>query len=366
MFYSNERREEFRALCKEYTEKWKEKPVKFCITGASCTGKSSFINAITGFKKHDKGFAETSPYGYTTKDAKCYVHPKNPKFELWDLPGVGTVNFKSDNYVTNMGLANYDYFLIFFDVILEQDIQLAKKLKSLDKPLCFVRSKLDLVTQNEMHIDILYRKVLEDLEKNGMGYVDVFFISSKNTAFGHFELLMNHMQQNLSVGQNAAVINSLSSKSEPVIRKKYEILTRRLGTIYIASMYFKHDLRYTTYTKQIRSDIILTNLTDEVKEYIDTFELTKQTIDKLHVKERSAFKMNDILCKTDEQIKTFIKTRLQSQNVRMIEEGCSFLSLPGQMQSFLFNSEKLLRDILVLLQQDALQVLKRLLTNPAV
>ncbi|CAG2233027.1 unnamed protein product [Mytilus edulis] len=200
--------------------------------------------------------------------------PKNPKFELWDVPGFGTVNFKLDDYVTQMGLANYDYFLIFFDVIQEQDIQLAKVLKSRNKPLCFVRSKLDLATQNEMQdeyivMDTCYRQALDDLEKEEMGYVDVFVISSKNTALSNFELLMNHIQQNLSVGQYAAVIHSLSSISEPVIRKRYEIFTRRLGKFYIASMCFKHDLRYTTYTKQIRSDIILTNLTDEVKDYIE-------------------------------------------------------------------------------------------------
>lgn len=372
MFHLNERREEFRALCEKYTEKWKEKPVKFGITGASSTGKSSFINAITGLKEHENGFAETSPYGDTTKVAKCYSHPKNPKFELWDLPGVGTVNYKLRNYVKDMSLEEYDYFLIFFNVIVEQDIELAMKLKRLDKPLCFVRSKLDLETQNEMQdenttIDTFYKKALTDLEKEGMGYVDVFVISSKNTALGNFESLMNHMQDNLSVGQYAAVIHSLSLMSEPVIRQKYEIITRRLGIIYIASMYFiKHDLRYTTYTKQIRSDIILTNLTEEVMGYIDTFELTKQTIERLHVMEHSAFKMKVILNKTDEQIKTFIKDKLQLQNVKMIEEDCSFTFLPGQIESFLFHSEKLLKDILVNLKEDALQVLKRLVTNPVV
>ncbi|CAC5400613.1 unnamed protein product [Mytilus coruscus] len=141
---SGEKQEEFKKICKENIERWKAKYVKFCITGASRTGKSSFINAITGCKKDEEGFAEISVYGDTTTKATCYTHPKNSKFKLWDLPGVGTVHHKSAEYVNSMELSTYDYVLIFFEVISENDICLAIKLKRLGKSFCFVRSKLDI------------------------------------------------------------------------------------------------------------------------------------------------------------------------------------------------------------------------------
>lgn len=354
----SEKQEEFKKHYKEHIEKWKKKEVKFCITGASRTGKSSFINAMTGCAKGDTEYAIASVYGNTTREAKRYIHPKHSKFELWDLPGVGTVHFKHENYIENMNLHQYDYFLIFFDVITQQDIWLARKLKYSGKSFCFVRSKLDIdenETQDKCNIiaDTICKMALGDLGKEQMGGVDVFVISSTNTKIGHFGLLLNHMENNLDEGQYTAVIYSLSLISEPVIHKKFKILQKRIDRISIVSMFFKDD---TDITKNNRSDIILTNLKNEVLLYINTFQLEPPIVEKL--KARSSFEMIEVLCKTDEQIKNFIKTSLQSKNVKIFEKGCTFPFSPSQMQSFFRESEILLRYILNHLQNDALYVFR--------
>ncbi|CAC5400614.1 unnamed protein product [Mytilus coruscus] len=190
-----------------------------------------------------------------------------------------------------------------------------------------------------------------------MAGVDVFVISSTDTAIGNFESLINHMENNLDEGKYTAVIYSLSSISKPVIREKFKVLHKRIGMISIASMFFKDD---TDITIDSRSDIILTNLKKEVLLYINTFELQPHVVEKLM--ERSTFEMRDILCKDDEQIKKFIKASLQSKNVKIFEKGCSFPFSPGQMRSFLFESEIMLNNILVRLQNDALYVFKQLAT----
>jgi predicted GTPase len=47
-----------------------------------------------------------------------------------------------------MKLYEYDYILIFVGNIEENDLEIAKKLKEMEKPFCFVRSKIDLDIQN--------------------------------------------------------------------------------------------------------------------------------------------------------------------------------------------------------------------------
>ncbi|XP_063436415.1 interferon-gamma-inducible GTPase 10-like [Mytilus trossulus] len=348
-------KEEFRKIYQEKIESWKVKDVKFCITGGSRTGKSSFINAITGCQKGQKGFATVSVYGDTTNKAACYTHPKHSKFQLWDLPRFGTVQHKSEGYVNDMEFTKFDYVLIFFDVISENDIWLAKQLKRLMKSFCFVRSKLDQDITNEMQHDCntiacnIRTKALGDLEKEQISGVDVFVISSADTTIGNFESLINHMENNLDEGKYAAVIYSLASISKPVIGEKFKVLHKRISMIAVVSMLFKDDREITTHS---RSDIILTNLKNEIMFYINTFELTPPVVQKLM--EHSTFQMRDILCRSGEEIKKIVKNSLESKNEKIF-------SFP-QMPSLFRESEILLNTILVGLQNDALYVFGQLPT----
>uniref|UniRef100_A0A3B3SQ59 IRG-type G domain-containing protein n=1 Tax=Paramormyrops kingsleyae TaxID=1676925 RepID=A0A3B3SQ59_9TELE len=73
--------------------------LNIAITGESGSGKSTFVNAFRGIGDDDG--INSAPTGVveTTMDAKCYPHPKYPSVRLWNLPGIGTPNFKADTYL---------------------------------------------------------------------------------------------------------------------------------------------------------------------------------------------------------------------------------------------------------------------------
>ena len=138
------------ALLKHLNEdlnNWRSEPVKLAVTGKTGVGKSSFINTIRNMKPGNYGFATMSCSGNTTEKATVYEYPGYPKITLHDLPGFGTIEFPTNEYEKTMKLYEYDYILIFIGNIEENDLEIAKKLKEMEKPFCFVRSKIDLDIQ---------------------------------------------------------------------------------------------------------------------------------------------------------------------------------------------------------------------------
>uniref|UniRef100_UPI00398F58BD interferon-inducible GTPase 5-like isoform X2 n=1 Tax=Pristiophorus japonicus TaxID=55135 RepID=UPI00398F58BD len=113
------------------------------VTGESGVGKSSFINAMRGLRRNDKGAAEVGNTE-TTMEPAPYPHPSLPNVCFWDLPGIGTFNFKADTYLRKMHFERYDFFIIILDCrVKEHDAKLGKKIKRLGKNIYFARSKID-------------------------------------------------------------------------------------------------------------------------------------------------------------------------------------------------------------------------------
>jgi GTP-binding protein EngB required for normal cell division len=121
-------------------------------------------------KSGDPGFAASSSIGNTTTKPTIYEYPGNPKITLHDLPGFGTIELSTNGYEKRMELHKYDYILMFVGNIEENDIEIAKTLKEMKKPFCFVRSKIDLDIQNaekdgELEIDIV-EKIMSKFSDN--------------------------------------------------------------------------------------------------------------------------------------------------------------------------------------------------------
>jgi GTP-binding protein EngB required for normal cell division len=189
----------------EFMDNWLTEPVKLAVTGKSRVGKSAFINAIRNLKSGDPGFANTSSFGNTTKHATVFEYPGNPKITLHDLPGFGTTNIPTKQYKEEMELHKYDYVLIFIRHIEENDMYIARKLKEINKPFCFVRSKYDLDIEYAKNdgepeaeaIEKLKSKSLDILRQEGFKEVNFYVISNRSRRIGDFNDLVLYIQSNL-------------------------------------------------------------------------------------------------------------------------------------------------------------------------
>uniref|UniRef100_A0A8C3S4Z6 IRG-type G domain-containing protein n=1 Tax=Chelydra serpentina TaxID=8475 RepID=A0A8C3S4Z6_CHESE len=117
--------------------------LNIAITGESGSGKSTFINVIRNLGDEDTGAAETGVVE-TTYEPQPYPHPQYPNVTFWDLPGIGTPNFKSETYLEDVKFSRYDFFIIlgcgrFRDV----HAQLARAIQETGKRFYFARSKVD-------------------------------------------------------------------------------------------------------------------------------------------------------------------------------------------------------------------------------
>ncbi len=83
---------------KEFLEKQDLVELNIGETGESASGKSTFINAFRGLGNEEEGSAQTGPVE-TTMEPEAYLHPKYNNVKVWDLPGIGTPNFKADEYL---------------------------------------------------------------------------------------------------------------------------------------------------------------------------------------------------------------------------------------------------------------------------
>uniref|UniRef100_A0A8C6UKX2 IRG-type G domain-containing protein n=1 Tax=Neogobius melanostomus TaxID=47308 RepID=A0A8C6UKX2_9GOBI len=128
---------------KKYLDESYNVRVNIGITGESGSGKSTLVNALREIKNRTEGAAKTGVNETTMVKAE-YPHPKNSNIRIWDLPGIGTVNFTADKYIKEMEFEKYDFFIIVSnDRFRENDGKLAKEIQKMNKKFYFVRSKID-------------------------------------------------------------------------------------------------------------------------------------------------------------------------------------------------------------------------------
>ena len=229
----------------EVLNNWRSETVKLAVTGKTGVGKSSFINTIRNMKPGNHGFATTSCSGNTTEKVTVYEYPGNTKITLHDLPGFGTIEFPTNEYGKTMKLYEYDYILIFVGNIEENDLEIAKKLKEMEKPFCFVRSKIDLDipnTKNEGEsekdaVEKIISKSLDNLKNAGLYKAKLFVISNHNRKIYQFNDLVSYIPKNLpALKYNAVMFSVLGEFTDDIINNKYLLLKDRLWKVSVASV----------------------------------------------------------------------------------------------------------------------------------
>ena len=222
-------------LTKKLNE-WKNVKIRFGITGDPGTGKSTFINAIRGLCDGDcnKDAAKVGVVETTTKPRE-YRHPDNPMICLVDLPGIGTPNYPDlETYCRDVDFDSYDTFLIFTATrFTANDLELAKKIKSLGKSLFLIRSKID----NDLRLQkgkatrdesIMLLELRNDCIKCVKGMIssedNIFLISSHEKEKWDFDGLVQAISEALPVLQKESLILSLSNLTRGCLRRKANFL----------------------------------------------------------------------------------------------------------------------------------------------
>ncbi|XP_052002185.1 interferon-inducible GTPase 5-like [Xyrauchen texanus] len=216
--------------------------LNIAVTGRTGAGKSSFVNALRGLGDDADGAALTG-VTETTMKATMYEHPAMPNVKVWDLPGIGSPNFKANKYLKDVKFSTYDFFIILSSERFQQnDIMLAKEIKNAKKKFYFVRSKIDndiLAEQRKKEFDEqkTLSKIREDCQKNlkEVGNPKIFLISVYDLEKYDFEKLQNSLEEELPQHKRSALLQAWPVCSAESLEKKITFFKRVIWAAALAS-----------------------------------------------------------------------------------------------------------------------------------
>ena len=193
---------------------------------------SDFFLFFCRLKDDDDDAAEVGVVETTTEPTE-YQHPDNEKISFVDLPGIGTPNYPDLlTYCTKVGLEDYDTFLIFTATRFTQnDLDLAKKVKSIGKSFFLIRTKIDVDCRPMEGKTVNEAEILEGIRNNCMHHVkdlisnerNIFLISNYDTEKWDFDRLIEAISETLPVLQRECLTLSLSNVTRECLKRKAKI-----------------------------------------------------------------------------------------------------------------------------------------------
>ncbi|XP_005356443.1 interferon-inducible GTPase 1-like [Microtus ochrogaster] len=214
-------------------------PINIAVTGESGGGKSSFINALRGVGPEDQGAAEEG-ITETTMMRNSYKHPKIETLVLWDLPGIGTMNFPPKDYLEKVKFQEYDFFIIVSATrFTKLQLDLAKAIRFMKKNYYFVRTKVDIDLQNEKEskprtfdrektLQQIRSYCVNTFTQNNMDEPQIFLISNRHLSDYDFPILMDTLIKDLSNQKRHNFMLSLPNITEAVIDRKHKSLQQHI------------------------------------------------------------------------------------------------------------------------------------------
>ncbi|XP_077312855.1 interferon-gamma-inducible GTPase 10-like [Lithobates pipiens] len=212
-------------------------PLNVAITGESGSGKSTFINSLRDLGDEDEESAKTNVVE-TTMEPTAYPHPKNKSVTYWDLPGIGTPNFKANAYLNKVQFQRYDFFIIIAsDRFKENHILLAEEIQKMKKKFYFVRSKIDQDLQNSQTRrakTFNEKKILDTIRQDCFNSLkcyfkcikddSVFLVSSFQPEKFDFSRLLKTFEEELPSHKRYVYLRALPNISSQAIEMKKEAL----------------------------------------------------------------------------------------------------------------------------------------------
>ena len=191
----------------------------------------------------DEGAAEVGNTE-TTRELKAYDHPTNPKIKFWDLPGIGTPNNPNmATYCEKVELEKFNAFLILTAGRLTvNDLELAKKIKSINKNFFLIRTKIDKNVRGErsrkrsFDEKAMLQTIRSDCAEN-LGDLlsderDIFLITNHDRDKWDFARLLQAILDALPTYQRESMILPLSnSLTTDILQKRVEVLRGRIWKV---------------------------------------------------------------------------------------------------------------------------------------
>ncbi|XP_015271865.1 PREDICTED: interferon-inducible GTPase 5-like [Gekko japonicus] len=214
------------------------------ITGVSGAGKSSLVNALRGMADYEEGAAKVGII-QTTMECHAYPHPLFPNVTIWDLPGIGTPEFRPKEYLEKVNFSQYDFFMIVTsERFTENDALLAQEITKMKKTFYFVRSKMDVSMAAEIRdpnfnkdksIQKIRRYCYDNLTKAGESNPRVFLVSRQNLSMYDFPDLQETLENNLDDLKRHALILAMPLFSRTILKKKKAAMEALIWKLAIVS-----------------------------------------------------------------------------------------------------------------------------------
>ncbi|XP_026087968.1 interferon-inducible GTPase 5-like [Carassius auratus] len=273
------------SMIKEYLKQQDLVELNIGVTGESGSGKSTFVNAFRGLGDEDEGSAKTGPVE-TTMVPEVYLHPKYKNVKVWDLPGIGTPNFKADEYLKLVQFERYDFFIIIAsDRFRECHTQLATEIMRMKKRFYFVRCKIDLSIEAEKRkknfdlqktLDIIREDCENGLRKIGIDDPAVFLISGWEFEKFDLNVLQERMEKELPQHKRLVLMLALPNITLEINEKKKKALEQNIGKVAFLSACVA-----AVPVPGLSIAVDLAFIAHEIEKYCTTFGLDKESLEKL-------------------------------------------------------------------------------------
>ncbi|KAL1279711.1 hypothetical protein QQF64_014311 [Cirrhinus molitorella] len=178
-------------------------------------------------------------------EPKAYLHPKYKNVKVWDLPGIGTPNFKANEYLNLVEFERYDFFIIIAsDRFRECHTQLATEITRMEKKFYFVRSKMDSIIDAEKRkksfdqkrtLDTIREDCEKGLRKIGVEDPIVFLISSFELGKHDLNLLQERIEKELPQNKRRVLMLALPNITLKINEKKKKVLEENIGKVALLS-----------------------------------------------------------------------------------------------------------------------------------